>query len=814
VLGAAGVIVAMAVVVSSATAGRLRETATDAARHSVESIVRGFIDPALEAGSFDLGSRPAARVDEQLERLSLANSIRLINIWSRDGRVVYSSDPALRDRRFSIGSDLARAFGGETVAAYEGAGGSLLAGITLALPPRFLEVFVPIRGTTDGNPFAVYEVYQDATGIEDQVEGTRRDVFVTALAAATSLLALLWLAFAAASRRLARQNRLLRDRAATERLLATNLRRSEERFRSLVRNSSDIILILRGDGTIAYESPAVESVLGYPMEARVNREPFEIVHPDDLSRARYLVQDVLGTAGAEASAEFRVRHADGSWRTMQAVAKNLLDDPAVAGIVVNYRNVTDRRALEEQLRHQAFHDSLTGLANRALFNDRLEHALTRRASDRGPLAVLFIDLDDFKAVNDTLGHGAGDRLLVDVASRIRGSLRPVDTAARMGGDEFAILVEDVAGSGSAREVAERVLTAVSEPTHRGLGVRVSASVGMVYSDEATATAEELLRNADVAMYLAKSQGKGRVVEYERERGDVAVARLQLRADLHQAADTDAFALAYQPIVELATGDVRGFEALLRWSHPTRGPIGPAEFVPLAEESGLIVDLGRQVLHWACATAVTWPAGPQGPLGVSVNLSGRQLERPDLASDVAAALAASGLEPSLLTLEITESVLMADVTETAAMLGRLRALGVRLAIDDFGTGYSSLSYLRAFPVDTLKIDRSFVAALCHGRRESAVVNSIVALARSLHLGTVAEGIESPAQLAELRALGATLGQGYLFERPLLPGAVPGFMERQVAAVALRTAASLERPGPTRREMVTAAQAVGVGAGDKP
>jgi predicted signal transduction protein with EAL and GGDEF domain len=386
----------------------------------------------------------------------------------------------------------------------------------------------------------------------------------------------------------------------------------------------------------------------------------------------------------------------------------------------------------------------------------------------------------------------------------------------MGGDEFAILVEDVAGRESARDVADRVLTAVSEPTNAlALGVRVSASVGMVYTDDAGATAEELLRNADVAMYLAKSQGKCRVVEYERSQGDVAVARLQLRTDLQQATDLDAFTVAYQPIVELATGDVRGFEALLRWSHPTRGPVGPAEFVPLAEETGLIVELGRRVLGWACAAAVTWPAAPDGSrVGVSVNLSGRQLERADLATDVRAALEASRLDPELLTLEITESVLMADVAETTAMLGRLRRLGVRLAIDDFGTGYSSLSYLRAFPVDTLKIDRSFVAGLGHGRRESAVVDSIVALARTLRLGTVAEGIESPAQLAELRALGATLGQGYLFERPLPGEAVSAFIERNAAVAAARAAMPAGRPGGRRRGVAAEERAVGAGSREAP
>jgi diguanylate cyclase (GGDEF)-like protein len=410
--------------------------------------------------------------------------------------------------------------------------------------------------------------------------------------------------------------------------------------------------------------------------------------------------------------------------------------------------------------------------------------------------VLFLDLDDFKAVNDTLGHVTGDRLLVEAASRIRATLRAVDTAARMGGDEFAVLIEDVADRQAARDVAERVLEAVRAPFAALTGgLRVQASIGMVYSEDPAASADELLRNADVAMYLAKSQGKSRVVEYERLRGDVAVARLQLRADLQQAYELDAFTVAYQPIVILDTGEVRGFEALLRWTHPTRGPIGPADFVPLAEETGLIVEIGRWVLERACAEASRWVSPPgHAPLGVSVNISGRQLEDPDLVADVARALRESGLEPGLLTLEITESVLMRDVTLTTTTLRQLRRLGVRLAIDDFGTGYSSLSYLREFPIDILKIDRSFVAALAEGRRETAVVSSIVRLARTLRLQTVAEGIELPSQLAELRSLGARLGQGYLFARPIDSDAV--------AALLKRTSGILAVPEPLPRRTATA------------
>jgi diguanylate cyclase (GGDEF)-like protein len=387
-----------------------------------------------------------------------------------------------------------------------------------------------------------------------------------------------------------------------------------------------------------------------------------------------------------------------------------------------------------------------------------------------------VDLDDFKTVNDSLGHSEGDQLLIAVAERLRAGVRAGDTIARMGGDEFAILIEDPTEGETPVDVGRRLLAQLEPPfVHGGKELFVRASIGIATTRSRDHTADDVLRNADVAMYTAKSKGKNRLEVFEPGMHAAALTRLALKGDLERALERDEFTLVYQPIVRLGGGRLTGVEALLRWQHRERGTVGPAEFIPVAEETGLILPLGRWVLERACAQAAAWNAISSAPITMSVNVSGRQLQQPAFPAEVAGVLASTGLAAELLTLELTESVLMQDAEAATAMLVDLKSLGVRLAIDDFGTGYSSLNYLRRFPIDELKIDRSFVASLDDGPTQSAVVLSILRLGETLHLETVAEGIEEPSQLAVLRDLGADLGQGYLFARPLDVNGVTALIE---------------------------------------
>jgi len=539
-------------------------------------------------------------------------------------------------------------------------------------------------------------------------------------------------------------------------------------------------MILEAGGTIEYESPAVEQVLGFKVEDRIGQSAFDALHPDDRGYGEALLADVVRSPGSMATGEFRIKHADGSWRWIEAVGKNLFDDPAVGGVVVNYRDITSRKTLEEELRHQAFHDSLTGLANRALFIDRLEHALSLSLRGPRPLAVLFIDLDDFKTINDSLGHGEGDAILVGVAARLRGALRTSDTLARMGGDEFALLVEDPSMAIEPTAVADRIMSVLQAPfAQGGKELFVHASIGVAVVTASGQTSEELLRNADVSMYMAKRKGKNRIEVFEPSMHAAALARLALKGDLERAIERDEFFVLYQPVLDLSTLEIVGVEALLRWRHPERGVVGPLTFIPVAEETGLIIELGRWVLLEACRQAVAWDlAAPGRPITMNVNVSGRQVAETGFVAEVAQILAVTNLDPTRLVLEFTEGVLIQDTEATMATLRELKTLGVRLAIDDFGTGYSSLSYVRQFPIDILKIDRSFVASMSEGRDETALLESILHLSETLHLETVAEGIEDASQLSELQTLGADLGQGFLFAEPLASSeiaallAVPG------------------------------------------
>ena len=543
--------------------------------------------------------------------------------------------------------------------------------------------------------------------------------------------------------------------------------RVERRFRSLVQHSTDVFSIVSASGEILYESPAVESAFGFRPVDRVGTNAFAGVHPDDLPSVEARLEQVLQTNGAEASAEFRYLHSDGSWRWVAAFGKNLIRDPAIGGIAVNYRDITEQRDLEEQLRRQAFEDPLTGLANRALLRDRLEHAVerSRRSSGTG-VVMFFLDLDDFKNVNDSLGHAAGDALLSLVAQRIRGSVRGVDTVARLGGDEFAVLAEDVGDTGP-EELGHRLLEALAPPfVVSGEEIFVRASVGYAIS-AAGDDGDVLLRNADLAMYQAKAERKGGMRRYDATLHHSFVARLALDRDLRRALDHHEFVVQYQPIVALDSRRIVSLEALVRWVHPVHGWLPPDRFIPAAEESGLIIELGRWVLAEACRQMAAWHSQRAGgpPLRVSVNVSAQQLASDRVVDDVRRALDDAQLQPQCLILELTETTIMKEIESSVERLRALKDLGVLIAIDDFGTAYSSLRYLEQLPVDVLKIAKPFIDGIGKREGDSVMTRTITDLGLNLGLDMIAEGIELTEQLERLRELSCPHGQGYLFSTPL-------------------------------------------------
>jgi diguanylate cyclase (GGDEF)-like protein/PAS domain S-box-containing protein len=549
------------------------------------------------------------------------------------------------------------------------------------------------------------------------------------------------------------------------RLLAdTAARQNEARFRSLVQHSSDVIMVTRPNGTMRFVSPSASRVFGYEPAALLGRPLATLLHPADRDRATQLFAEVVAGPGVIGPVEWRFRQADGSWLHAEILATNLLGDPTVRGIVLNTRDVSERKRLEEQLTHQAFHDPLTGLANRALFRDRVSHALALAQRQGHPITVLFLDLDDFKRVNDSLGHAEGDRLLIAAAERFESCARAADTVSRLGGDEFAILIEHVAGSDGRPELLQRLEEAMTYPfALSGNQVQVSASIGVATASPGD-TADDLLRNADVAMYAAKRRGKGRSETYElRMYADVR-ERLEMEAALRTALETNQLSLHFQPIVSLKTGALYGVEALVRWDHPTRGHLLPQSFITLAEETGLIVPLGAWVLTEACRQVQEWRAlFPETPLCVSVNISGRQLQAGGVTGALREALAATGASADGVVLEITESVLMQQTDTVQERLWELKSLGVRLAIDDFGTGYSSLSYLQRFPIDILKIAKPFVDRVAEASQDS-FVRMMIDLAKALELEVIAEGIETAEQVEALRVLQSSFGQGFFLARP--------------------------------------------------
>jgi diguanylate cyclase (GGDEF)-like protein/PAS domain S-box-containing protein len=556
----------------------------------------------------------------------------------------------------------------------------------------------------------------------------------------------------------------------------------EQWFEALIRHSSDVVTVIDADGLIRYQSESMRRVFGYPPEAFVGRRYTDLVDDEVALRLAQAMRQVAARPFADVTLEVVHTHRDGGRRPSEVIITNLVDDPHVAGFVLNTRDISERMELQEQLMHEAYHDALTQLANRALFRERAATAMR----GTGAVTVLHLDLDGFKRINDSLGQLAGDQLLVQVADRLRGCVRDGDLVARFGADEFGVLLlgED---ENSAEPVARRILDDLDAPVMFGeRQIHVRASIGLAGTgpvgpadpagtgpvDPADADdspgdrAEQLIRNADLAMHHAKATGGSVFSGYHPRMREGLVDRLELESDLRAALENGDLRLHYQPTVDLATSQVIGFEALARWPHPTRGMINPLDFIPIAEATGLIVPLGRWVLHEACRQAVEWGvAGDGHPPKMSVNVSVRQFDRADLSEMVSAVLAETGMPADRLCLEMTESVLMTDTEANLEQLLRLKALGLTLAIDDFGTGYSSLAYLRRFPVDTLKIDRSFVERLGIIADDTALTDTIVRLGKSLGMATVAEGIEEFGQLAALREMGCGFAQGYYFSRPV-------------------------------------------------
>ena len=557
----------------------------------------------------------------------------------------------------------------------------------------------------------------------------------------------------------------LRDRKQAE----IALKDSEERYRLLAENTNDLVCLHHPDGRYLYVSLSCETLLGYRYDEMMGKDPYTFFHPDDHDRIRYDVNEKV-ISGKPIPVTYRMRQKSGNYIWFETLTKSITDDTGrVIQLQTTSRDVTERIQVQTQLKYDALHDTLTGLPNRNLLMERLELAIHRaKRLENNHFAVLFLDLDRFKVINDSLGHLAGDKLLIAIAQKLQATFREIDLVARLGGDEFVVLLEDVNDIQEAIHATERIFTEFQTPTViEEREVYTNASIGVVLATKDYDLASDLLRDADIAMYRAKTNGKARYEIFNAEMHKQALKRMHLENDLRRAIDCQEFVLHYQPIVALDTGYLVGFEALMRWQHPTQGLRYPGEFITVAEELGLITSLSYWALRTACQQLVTWQtAFPDLPvLKMSVNLSSQDLRRSDLVEEVDRILAQTHLQANCLTLEITESMLIEDIESTIEMLTQLKEKGIQISIDDFGTGYSSLNYLHRLPINNLKVDRSFVNQMEESKKNHRIVETIATLSQQLELDAIAEGIETLQQLEWLQQIGYKFGQGYLFSKPL-------------------------------------------------
>lgn len=563
----------------------------------------------------------------------------------------------------------------------------------------------------------------------------------------------------------------------TSETMRTAAESNERRFKALVSSNSDIIALVDPDGTIKLVSDACNEGWNGPPEKFIGSQVQAWLHESDVPSIVAQLKQAELSGAREMVNDLQVSIGEDLYRPFRVTMTNLTDNPDVGGILLTFHDLTDQKKFEKELTHQAFHDALTGLPNRALFLDRLEQRLHVAQREKLFVAVMFLDLDNFKNINDSLGHDAGDQLLIQVAERVRRILRPGDTFARLGGDEFTVLLEGVGSIDEATVTAQRMIEALEMPfSILDRQVFATASLGIAISTGRGEDANCLLRDADTAMYQAKNNGKSSYVVFDRSMNAAAIERLELEADLRMAIDKNEFVLHYQPIVDIVTSDLREVEALVRWQHPTRGLIPPLKFIPIAEETGLILALGNWVMEQACGQLAEWKTSfpAYENLVLSVNVSSLQFQQPGFVGRVAQILENAGLKGSSLKIEITESLMLTNLDASKRVMEDLRALGIAIAIDDFGTGYSSMSYLSRLPIDTLKIDRAFVEMVGKEGPSDGIVRAIISMARSLGMSVTSEGIETATQLEALEQFGCDLGQGFLFAKPMSVNALTQFL----------------------------------------